>query len=278
VVGGPGGPGAVSARLAGAARLTSGTRAAYDAAASGWDAGPGPMYRALATALVAHAGRPVAGQRLLDLGAGTGAAGAAALAAGAEHVVAADLAPAMLTHGAAGLAPVAADAAALPFPDHTFALTLAAFCVGHLPDVAASLAEVRRVSAALAVSSFAPGWTHPAKSAVDGVLAESGYQPPDWYRTFKEETEPRAQDPAWLRGQLAAAGFTDVTVRTLSVGTPIGTPAQLAAWRLGMAHVAPFVAALPPGSRAALLRAAETAVTRAGGPPLTVSMLLLTAA
>lgn len=65
-----------------AARLTRQMRAAYDAGAQGWDGGPGPMYRDLARALVAHAGLPLTGRRVLDLGAGTGAAGAAALPAG----------------------------------------------------------------------------------------------------------------------------------------------------------------------------------------------------
>jgi ubiquinone/menaquinone biosynthesis C-methylase UbiE len=268
VVGGPGDPGPS------AARLTTGTRSAYDAAADGWDAGPGPMYRDLARALAAHAGLPLAGASVLDLGAGTGAAGAAALAAGASRVVASDLAPAMLARCPAGLRPVAADASALPFRTGSFGVTLAAFCLGHLPDVPACLREVRRVSGAVAVSSFAPGWTHPAKSAVDGVLAGFGYQAPDWYLTFKQQTEPRSQDPAWLRAQLTAAGFADVSVRTVPVRTGVATPAGLAAWRLGMAHVAPFVAALPADRRAALTHAAEAACVAAA---LEVSMLLLRA-
>lgn len=183
----------------------------------------------------------------------------------------------MLARCPAGLRPVAADAAALPFRDRSFGLALAAFCLGHVPDVPACLAQVRRVSDALAVSSFAPGWTHPAKPAVDAVLAGFGYRPPDWYQAFKRQTEPRSQDPAWLRGQLAAAGFGDLEIRTLDVRTAVAAPAQLAAWRLGMAHVAPFVAALRADRRAVLKEAAETAVTSAAGGPLTVSVLLITA-
>ncbi len=262
---------------AAAARLRTSTRTAYDSSADGWDAGPGQVYRELGRALAAQAGQPVAGRRVLDLGAGTGAAGAAALTLGAAQVVAADLAPGMLARCPTGLRSVAADAAALPFGDHSFDLALAAFCLGHLPDVPASLAEARRVSSALAVSSFAPGWTHPAKRAVDGVLTDLGYQAPDWYLTFKQQTEPRSQDPAWLRAQLMAAGFTDVAVRTVGVSTGVATPARLAAWRLGMAHIAPFVAALPAGLRVALRQAAEAAITSAGASPLEVSMLVLTA-
>ena len=268
MVGGQGDPGRA------AIELVAATQAGYDSAAGGWDDGPGRLYRDLAAALVTTAG-PVTGQRVLDLGAGTGAAGRAALAAGAAQVAAADLAPSMLARCPPGLRPVAADAAALPFRDRAFDLVLAAFCFGHLPDVGGSLAEARRVGARLAVSSFAPGWTHPAKGAVDGVLAEFGYRPPDWYLAFKRETEPRSQDPDWLRGQLAAARFGAVEVRTLSVRTSLATAAQLAAWRLGMAHVAPFVAALPPARRAELNRAAEAA---AGAGSLTVSVLILTAA
>ena len=257
-----------------AAGLVAATRTAYESAASGWDDGPGRMYADLAAALVAAAG-PVTGQRVLDLGAGTGAAGRAALAAGAAQVVAADLAPAMLARCPAGLRPVAADAAALPFRDLGFDLALAAFCLGHLPDVPGCLAQVRRVSDALAVSSFAPGWTHPAKRAVDAVLTEFGYRAPDWYEAFKRQTEPRSQDPDWLCAQLATARFNDRAVRTVSVRTSLGSPAQLAAWRLGMAHVAPFVSALPPARRADLCRAAEAAV---GAGQLQVSVLVVTAA
>ena len=274
MVGRPGSPSPAAAQLAAAAQLTSRTRAAYDSSAAGWDDGPGLMYQDLARALVAAAG-PVSGLRVLDLGAGTGAAGAAALAAGAGRVVAADLAPAMLARCPPSVRPIAADAASLPFRDHSFGLTLAAFCLGHLPDVPAGLAEVRRVTRALAVSSFAPGWTHPAKRAVDDVLTEFGYQPPGWYREFKQQTEPRSQDPAWLRAQLAAASFADVAIKTVRVRTAVAAPAQLAAWRLGLAHVAPFVTALPPARRADLSQAAVAAV---GAGPLQVSILVLTAA
>jgi SAM-dependent methyltransferase len=270
MVAGPGSP-----RPA-AAGLTAGPRSAYDAAADGWDAGPGPMYRDLARALVSEAG-PVTGLRVLDLGAGTGAAGQAALAAGAARVVAADLAPAMLARCPAALQPVAADVAALPFRDRSFGLALAGFCLGYLPDVPAGLAQARRVSSALAVSSFAPGWTHPAKRAVDEVLAGFGYCAPDWYREFKQRTEPRSQDPAWLSVRLMAAGFADIAIKTVDVRTAVATPAQLAAWRLGLAQAAPFIAALPVDRRSALRRAAEAAVADAGGGPLMVRMLVLMA-
>ena len=91
------------------------------------------MYAPLARALVAAAPVPLAGRLVLDLGAGTGVAGRAALAAGARRVVAADLSEGMLRRGhARGGHPVAADAVALPFRDGRFDLVLAAFCLNHL--------------------------------------------------------------------------------------------------------------------------------------------------
>ncbi len=257
--------------------MTAEVRAAYAASARLWAEGPEPVYAELARALLAGAGGPPAGGRVLDLGAGTGVAGQAALAAGAGTVVAADMAVEMLLRGRGSrrCRPVAADAGALPFRDGCFDLVVAAFCLGHLPDLTAGLREARRVGARLAAGSFAPGWNHPAKAAVDGVLGSFGYVPPPWYLTFKQDTEPRASDPAGLGGACTAAGFADVRLRTVTVDTGRSTPAQLAAWRLGMAHVAPFVGALPAARRAELRRAAESAVAGAG--PLVISMLVLTA-
>jgi SAM-dependent methyltransferase len=268
--------------------MTAEVRAAYEASARLWAEGPEPVYAELARALLACAGGPPACGRVLDLGAGTGVAGQAALAAGAGAVVAADVALEMLLlrgrgrgrgrgtgRGSGRGRPVVADAGALPFRDGCFDLVVAAFCLGHLPDLTAGLREARRVGARLAAGSFAPGWNHPAKAAVDGVLGSFGYVPPPWYLTFKQDTEPRASDPAGLGGACTTAGFADVRLRTVTVDTGRSAPAQLAAWRLGMAHVAPFVGALAAARRAELRRAAESAV--AGTGPLVISMLVLTA-
>jgi ubiquinone/menaquinone biosynthesis C-methylase UbiE len=249
-------------------------RAAYDAAAADWARGPERMYAPLARALVAAAPLPVAGGRVLDLGAGTGVVGRAALGAGAARVVAADLAVAMLRLGGPAQHPVAADATALPFRDQTFDLIVAAFCLNHLSDPGAALREARRVGRGFAASTFAPGWTHPAKLAVDEALRPFGFQPPAWYLSLQREAGPAAQDPGRLAAQAAGAGFTDVRVRTMSVPTGLSDPAQLASWRLGMAQVAPFLQSLDAGQRAAARRAAEQAV--AGTGPLVVSMLVLT--
>jgi SAM-dependent methyltransferase len=255
--------------------VTAGVRAAYDEAARLWAEGPEPVYASLARALLISVRAELAGRRVLDLGAGTGVAGRAALAAGARPVVCVDSALGMLRQCEARLHPVAADVTTLPFRDGCFDLVLAAFCLGHLNRPVAGLREARRVGAALAASSFAAGWNHPAKAAVDEVLGSFGYQPPSWYVTFKQDTEPWASDPAALGRDTTAAGYTDVRLRTVTVDTGRSSPAELASWRLGMAHVAPFVGSLTAARRAELRRAAAAAV--AGTGPLVVDMLVLIA-
>jgi SAM-dependent methyltransferase len=270
-----GDPGAGSS---GPAELSQALAAGYDAAADDWAAGPGLVYQAMARALVAVAAEAVPaveGQRILDVGAGTGAAGRAAREAGAGQVVSVDAAIGMLRHCEEALHPVVADARALPFSDDSFRLALAAFSLSHLANVGGGLREIRRVAGALAASTFAPGWTHPAKALVDEALRPLGYQPPAWYTRLKAETEPAASDPAWIVRQAAAAGFRDSATTAVDVATGLSAPAALASWRLGMAHIAPFLAGLGADRKAAARRAAEDAV--AGCEPLTVSMLVLTA-
>jgi len=259
--------------------------ASYDAAADSWDTGPGPIYEPLAQALVAASPVPLTGRTILDLGAGTGAAGRAAIAAGARPVVAADLSLSMLRRhtitvtgpsGAPACHPVAADAAALPFRDGSFALVLAAFCLNHLPRLDTALAGLHRVSPALAASTFAPGWTHPAKDAVDETARSFGYHPPPWYTTLAPGT--RAGDPNQLAAAASTAGFTHVQTSITTVPIPLTTPADLAAWRLGLAHYAPFLRTLDAQRRAEVQRAAEQAVAATGATgPLTVEMTVLTA-
>jgi hypothetical protein len=172
---------------------------------------------------------------------------------------------------------VAADAAALPFRDGSFGVVVAAFCLNHLTSIVTGLREARRVGAAIAASTFAAGWSHPARNAVDEVLMAAGFQPPAWHGVLKCDIEPRAGDPEHLAAAAAAAGYTTVRVRTAEVATGLSTPAELASWRLGMAHAAPFLRSLDGPGRAAVRRAAERAVAGTGAGPLVVSMLVLTA-
>jgi ubiquinone/menaquinone biosynthesis C-methylase UbiE len=250
-------------------------RSAYDRSAEAWRAGPEQVYARLAQTLVDAAPVPLADARVLDVGAGTGVASRASLAGGAALVVAVDIAVGMLRRGGASIWPVVADARALPFTAHSFDLVVAAFSLGHVADPVRVLRETRRVGGALLVSAFAPDWTHPAKAAVDDALAQFGFRPPLWYVTLKHDLEPRVDDPASLSERAMAAGYLNVSVHTVPVASGLETPAQLAGWRLGMAHVAPFLQTLAPSERAAARRAAESAL--AGAPPLVVQMVVLAA-
>ena len=255
-----------------AAELTGSVRAAYEAASQSWVAGPEPVYAALAAALATHVAPMLIGARVLDLGAGTGVAGRAAVAAGATEVAAADLAVSPLRRCGPQLRPVAADATALPFRDRSFDVVLAAFSLTHARQLSAALTESRRVGRALAATAFAPGWGHPAKMAVDGVLARFGFRPPPWYLTFKQDAEPQLGDTRLVHQLALAAGYRRVESRVIAVPTGLSGPAELAAWRLGMAHIAPFARSLDAAKRAELQLAAADAV--GGCEPLVVDMLV----
>jgi ubiquinone/menaquinone biosynthesis C-methylase UbiE len=250
-------------------------RGAYDQSAEAWTTGPEPVYARLAEVLVAASPLPLAGARVLDLGAGTGVAGRAARDAGAEQVVGVDVALNMLRLGRTVFDPVLADAAALPFGAASFDVVVAACCLGHLPDPVAALRETRRVAAAIVASAFAADWTHPAKAAVDDVLLALGFRPPPWYEAFKVDTERRVEDPVELAALAKAAGYRTAEVRTVQVATGINSPAGQVAWRMGMAHIAPFVRSLAPQVRAQARRAAEDALV--GAPPLVMPLVVLSA-
>jgi SAM-dependent methyltransferase len=171
--------------------------------------------------------------------------------------------------------PVVADARALPFMADSFDLVVAAISLGHVADPVRALHETRRVSGALLVSAFEAGWTHPAKAAVNDALAPFGYRPPAWYMVLKADGEPAVNDPANMAALATAAGYRDVSVRTVPVATGLDTPEQLARWRLGMAHIAPFVRRLSPADQADARRAVES--TLAAAPPLVIPMIVLAA-
>jgi ubiquinone/menaquinone biosynthesis C-methylase UbiE len=254
---------------------SDGVRSAYGAAASACAGGPAAAYEAMADVLVSVASTALADARVLDLGAGTGTAARAARRAGAVSIVGADVALEMLQAGSGWDAVVVCDAAALPFADDSFDLVVAAFCLGHLPAPDRALLQARRVAPALVASAFLNGWTHPAKSVVDAVATSYGYEVPQWYQWLKSEGETEVDDPERLRELALAAGYDSADVDIHDVDVDVRTPSQLTAWRLGMAHLAPFVAALDPMQRENLVRDCEHEL--AGAAPLIVPMMALVA-
>jgi len=250
---------------------------AYDASATAWADGPDRVYGPLADQMLRFAPVDIAGKIVLDLGAGTGTATRAALAAGASMVIAVDLSAEMLRTGppSPDVWPVVADATALPFRTGAFDLVAAACCLGHLADPILGLSQAARVSSALVATAFAADWTHPAKSAVDEAMRGFGFVPPDWYVALKHDTEPLVADPTGFAALAVAAGWQHVEVTAIQVPTGLTAPADLVDWRCGMAHLAPFVATLGPARRAEARRAAELAL--AGAAELVVPLLILTA-
>ena len=223
---------------------------------------------------------PLAGRLVLDLGAGTGVAGRAALAAGARRVVAVDLSEGMLRRGGGGTPG--------RWPTRSRCRSVTAASTWCWPRSASTtwaasrtgLAEARRVGAAIAASTFAPGWTHPAKDAVDGAVRSFGYRPPAWYAALAPGS--RASDPEVLAESAAAAGFTRVQARTMSVPTGLATPAELVVVAAGHGPLAPFLRSLDaagPGRGAARGRAGRGRRYRRRDRrwPLVVSMVVLTA-
>ena len=233
--------------------MTSPLAAAYSATGGAWQRGPGLIYDRLAEVILE--GVPLAGRQVLDVGAGTGAATRAALAAGAAGVVAVDNAMGMLAHDAASRPPaVVGDALALPFADASFDAAVAAFSLNHLLDPAAGLREMARVlrpAGAVVASAYAADDTHPAKDAVEAALVARGWAPDEWYVELRHAaTALMATVDACVA--IADEAGLDATVEAVRVPFPGLNTSELVASRIGMAQHAPFVATLSPAERQAL--------------------------
>lgn len=241
---------------------------AYSATGDAWRRGPARVYDRLAERLVDACPVPLAGRVVLDLGAGTGAASRAVLKRHAR-VVAVDAAIGMLLAGAAGRPPsAAADAQALPFPDRTFDAVVAAFSLNHLPDPTAGLAESARVTCtggAVIAGSYALDDRHPARDAVESAARALGWRPPPWYRAVQEQAIPRLGTVERAAAAARAAGLVDVHADDVRVSYPDLGAADLVAWRLGMAHLAPFVASLASPTAEGLF---DDALARLDGAPV----------
>jgi hypothetical protein len=106
-------------------------------------------------------------------------------------------------------------------------------------------------------------------------MQQFGYVAPAWYQRLKDDLEPLVEDPSALADLAGAAGFREVTVATVLVDAGLTTPQEIVSWRLGMAHLAPFVARLPSSRRDEARLAAESAV--AGLGPVLVDLQVLSA-
>lgn len=114
-----------------------------------------PVMQAEQRALLALMPASLRGQTVLDAGCGSGRYMLHALRRGAARVTGVDLSPHMLARARAELEALHAEApaalvqgnlAALPLPDAQADLSVCGLVVGHLDDLAQSLAELRRVT------------------------------------------------------------------------------------------------------------------------------------
>lgn len=207
----------------------------FDEVAAGYDRtntvlslGNDRLWRVAATRAIA----PRAGQRILDLAAGTGAS-AVALARSGADVVAADFSPGMIAEGVKrhghimNLTFQEADATALPFEDATFDTVTISFGLRNVNDPHAALAEMRRVTkpgGRLVVCEF----SHPPHPLFAGlyrfyndrvlpIVARRVSSNADAYdylnESIKDWPDQRTLS-AWIRD----AGWVDVAHRDLTFG------------------------------------------------------------
>lgn len=178
---------------------------------------------------VVDALRPLPGQRILDLAAGTGTSSGPIAAAGA-FVVPTDFSLGMLRVGRRRqphLAFVAGDGLHLPFRDGAFDAATISFGLRNLHDRAAGLAELRRVvrpGGRLVVCEFShPTWapfrtvyTEYLMKALPAVATRVASNPEAY--VYLAESIRAWPDQQALAAELRAAGWTGVQWRDLNAG------------------------------------------------------------
>jgi demethylmenaquinone methyltransferase/2-methoxy-6-polyprenyl-1,4-benzoquinol methylase len=180
--------------------------------------------RIVADALALHAG-----DRVLDLAAGTGASSASLQAAGAA-VIACDFSEGMLGVGRRrhpSVPFVAGDALRLPFRDSTFNAVTVSFGLRNFADVDAALAELARVAAPgarLAILETSAPQRQPLRAGhhfyvrrVMPRLARLVASNSEAYEYLAESVDAWP-GPAELAGRIEAAGWGQVRWRQLMLG------------------------------------------------------------
>jgi ubiquinone/menaquinone biosynthesis C-methylase UbiE len=250
----------------------------YAEAAEGWVRGASLVYGPLAELLVDRCPIPLAGERVLDLGAGTGVATDAIVGRGG-HPFALDRSLAMLAWQQEQRPPAAvADAMALPVRTDAVAASVAAFVLNHLtaPVVAMSeLARVTRRGGAVLVSAYATSSSSPSRDRVDAIAVSEGFEAPDWYRHIKTAAVPLLGDARAMGGAATTAGLVEVDTEERRVDVGIHRAADLVDYRFGQAHYAGWLATLAPARRAVVRQRAIEAVEPIMEPFLPTIVLLV---
>jgi SAM-dependent methyltransferase len=246
---------------------------------AGWAGGPQAVYDRLAIAALAGLPARLDDSSAVDVGAGTGAATRELVRRGAR-VVAVDLSAAMLaelSRQTSGRVPtLVGDICRLALPDDEYDVAVAAFVLNHLDDPAAGLRELARVTRPgghIVASTFGSD-DHPVKTAIDGVLLRYGFVHPEWYLTLKRERVPLTGTASAFPSVGVASGLTDVAVEQTDVDLTDLPVEAVIGYRLGLPHIAPFVAAIDPAARPCL--DAELADVVGRLLPFRLPMLVLT--
>jgi SAM-dependent methyltransferase len=166
---------------------------------------------------------------------------------------------------------------ALPFSGDRFDAAVSGFAISHVDAPGDALTEMHRVvrpGGRVIASVFGEGPSGASKDVVDEVAQDFGYHPPAWYIHLKTGTEPRSNTPALLRACAESAGLEDLDVADVIVDSGLETAESIAAYRTGLAHVAPFVASLP-GPRRDEFFARAVAAIRERGQPVRPRVLVL---
>jgi SAM-dependent methyltransferase len=246
----------------------------YSTGAQSWAEGPIRIYGKLASLLIASSPVDLRGRRLLDLGAGTGAASRPAMAEGA-NVVALDTAFGMLSRHAANRPPgVVGDAFALPLRPSSFDVVVAAFSLNHLERPATGVREVTRImrtGGVLLASVYDNDDDHPVKQAVEQAMTEHGWQRPAWYSQVKRAMSlwGTIEDAT---NAVEQGGLYAQSVERREVSFAELDPEALIGWRYGMAQFASFIEGIDESTRRSI---AERAVQVLGDdPPMLVRRVI----
>jgi ubiquinone/menaquinone biosynthesis C-methylase UbiE len=229
----------------------------YAMAAAGWATGAELVYRPIASELVAMSPHPLRGRRVLDVGAGTGAATPALLRRGARPV-SVDLSHHMLSWGAAARPPATVgDITRLPIRDEAVDDVVAAFVLNHLTDPAAGLAEAIRVTrpgGGLLACVYSSAANNTVRDSLDDAARAEGWEPPQWYDEVKRSAVPLLASAEKMTAVAQQAGLRELAIDERAVDVGVTTATQLVNYRLGQAHFTPWLDRLGPD------RAAETRI------------------
>jgi ubiquinone/menaquinone biosynthesis C-methylase UbiE len=240
-------------------------RRGYEGAATAWADGAELVYGPMADALLASAPE-LAGQLVLDVGAGTGAVSHRLVAAGA-HAVAVDASWPMLAHQASSRPPaVVGDISRLPLVDGAVDGAAAAFVLNHLADPVAALVEMRRVvrrGGFIVASVFSIADPPAAKATIDGALTTAGWEPPEWYR-FLKSVDGQLGSAATMRVAAQAADLEHIDVVERPVRTGVTDPRDIVRYRLSQPQRALFVAELSEEARRRVVDECVAAMAKLG--------------